>query len=158
MSITLRSPLSPDEVSARLKAQTDSAWVLFHSRPLVGWVRPNAMRVRKVILLRNSFQKSLSATFEGDGAGTLIRCRFSMFPHVLTFLAVFLFGFAGMVLYPVMGAVQGTVVTDATPYLMGGGVLLLGVLLAMIGSWLARDDERFLTDFVVRTTDAAVVG
>ena len=158
MSITLRSPHSPAEVSARLKAQTDSAWVLFHSRPLVGWVRPNAMRVRKVILLRNSFQKSLSATFEGDGAGTLIRCRFSIFPHVLTFLAVFLLGFAGMVLYPVIGAVQGTVVTDTTPYLMGGGVLLLGVVLAMIGSWLARDDERFLTDFVVRTTEAAVVG
>jgi hypothetical protein len=41
---------------------------------------------------------------------------------------------------------------------MGGGVLLLGVVLAMIGGWLARDDERFLTDFVVRTTDAAVLG
>ncbi len=158
MSITLRSPLSPDEVSARMKAQTNSAWVLFHNRPLVGWVRPGEMRVRKVILLRNSFQKSLSATFEGDGAGTLIRCRFSILPHVLTFLAVFLFGFAGMVLYPVMGAVQGTPVTDTSPYVMGGGVLLLGVVLAMIGSWLARDDERFLTDFVVRATEAAVVG
>ena len=158
MSTTLRSPLSPDEVSARLKAQTDSAWVLFHSRSLVGWVRRDAMRVRKVILLRNSFQKSLSATFEGDGGGTLIRCRFSILPHVLTFLAVFLFGAAGMVLYPVMGAVRGAVATDTMPYLMGGGVLLLGVVLAMIGTWLARDDERFLTDFVVRTTEATVVG
>ena len=158
MSITLRSPLSPDEVSARMKAQTNSAWVLFHSRPLVGWVRARDMRVRKVILLRNSFQKSLSATFEGDGAGTLIRCRFGIFPHVLTFLAVFLLGAAGMILYPVMGAVQGAPVTDTSPYMMAGGLLLFGLVLAVLASWLARDDERFLTDFVVRATEAAVVG
>lgn len=149
MSLTLRSPLSPDEVSARLNAQTDSAWSLFHTRPLVGVVGPRSMRVRKVILLRNAFQKSLSADFEGDGGGTLIHCRFSIFPHVLTYLAVFLLGAAGMAFYAMTG---GSGATDG--YMMAAGLLLLGVVLALAGVWLARDDRRFLTDFVARATDA----
>jgi hypothetical protein len=154
---TLRSPLAPAEVAARLKAQTDSAWVLFHSRPLVGVVGPRSARVRRVIFLRNAFQKSLSAAFEGDAGGTVIRCRFSIFPHVLTYLAVFILGALGMV-YPALGGAQGIEAPGGLDYLMmAGGFLLFGVVLAMFASWLARDDERFLIDFVARTTQAEVV-
>lgn len=155
---TLRSPLGPDEVAARLKAQTSSAWSLFNMRPMVGWVRGRSMRVRRTILLRNSFQPNLSADFEPDGAGTLIRCRFGLMPHILTFLAVFTLGAAGFAQIPVMAALNGVEPPPGAPtFWWVAAFLLLGVVLALIGTWLARDDKRILTEIVARTTEAEAV-
>ena len=53
---------------------------------------------------------------------------------------------------------QGIEAPGGLDYLMmAGGFLLFGVVLAMFANWLARDDERFLIDFVARTTQAEVV-
>jgi hypothetical protein len=153
MSTTLRSPLSPDEVSVRLKALTDRAWTLFHSRPLVGVVGPRSARVRKVVLIRNAFQKSLYASFNGDAGGTTIQCRFSIFPHVLTFLFVFAGAALGMAFY----GSQGVVSADNPGYTMAGGMLILGLALAVIGAWMARDDENDLSELVARTVEGQVV-
>lgn len=154
MSVTIRSPLSPDEVSARLKAQTNSAWVLFHSRPLVGVVGPRSARVRKVVTIRNAFQKSLYASFSGDAGGTTIQCRFGIFPHVLTFLLLFAGGAAGMAFYGSSGPASA----DNPGYMMAGGVLILGLALAVIATFMARDDEHYLTDLVARTVEGQVSG
>lgn len=158
MTVTLRSPLAPAEVAARLAAQTSSAWALFNTRPLVGWVRDRSMRVRRTILLRNSFQQNLSADFEADGGGTLIRCRFGLMPHILTFLAVFTLGAVGFAQVPIMAAASGIEPPPGAPtFWWVGGFLLLGVVLALIGMWLARDDRRILTEIVARATEAEVV-
>jgi len=156
--VTLRSPLAPDEVAARLKDQVSSAWALFNLRPMVGWVRERSMRVRRTIFLRNAFQTNLSAEWEADGSGALIRCRYGLFPHVITYVAVFLLGAAGFAWYPLMAMLNGTPAPDGASFLFGtAGFLVFGAVLAMVCLWLARDDRRILTELVARSVEAEVI-
>src|SRR5438445_577541 len=91
----LYSLLSVDECRQRLKASTDSPWMLFGSKPVVGRSGAGSFRGHKRIGYRNSFQTYAMVSLKAEKTGTRITCRFCMHPIVTAFMAIW---FAGVVL------------------------------------------------------------
>ncbi|MBX7201309.1 MAG: hypothetical protein K1X51_18225 [Rhodospirillaceae bacterium] len=156
---TLGSPLSPQACAERIAAITDGPLVLLGTRPLIGSATANGVRVRRRINYRNSFQTALSATFETQGAGTIIRCRFGMMPLVIVFLAVWM----GLALLAGAGLavsqMTGSPGSETSPFivLFPLGFLAFGFVMASVGRSLGRKDEAYILETVRAATEATVV-
>jgi hypothetical protein len=171
-TIELISPLAPDACARLLGQAMDPPWRLFGVAEARGRVRGGRFRVRKRLRFGNSLQTVLFGAMRADGARTRIQCRFGVDPVakfllVAWFVAVALLGVVLAVLCArlllagppahaarVVGPGSWALpIATAVPPVM----LLLGYALARYGRWLARDERRFLIDFLRRTllaTDA----
>ena len=166
-TIELRSPLSVVDCVARLREAIDPPSKLFGSRPVVGRVDSGGFRLCKRIHYRSSFQTHAMARFREDGAGTRVSCRFGVHPVILVFVAawmsiVLVVGARGFVI--ALGAVFSSRPEGAAPLalpltgaMLPAAMLVFGAALFGFGRWLARDEERFLTDFLGVTLGAKIV-
>lgn len=166
--IQLFSPLPPAECASRLAAAMDversplfSVAGLFGSKPVIGRVTETSLRLRKRIGYQNSFQSFLVATLRGEAGGTVISGEFAMHPFVNAFMFVW---FGGVILIGGTGflAAVGTIffVSGSQRQTAWMGVVIPPLMLAFgfglvrFGRYLARDEARFLTDFLAQTLDA----
>jgi hypothetical protein len=166
--IQLFSPLPPAECVSRLAAAMDtersalfSLAGLFGSRPVVGRVTETSLRLRKRIGYRNSFQSYLAATLRSEAGGTVISGEVAMHPFVRVFMFIW---FSGVVLIggTMFVATVGTMLFSAGSQhqnaWMGAVIpplmLAFGFGLVRFGRYLARDETRFLRDFLIQTLDA----
>jgi len=134
---------------------------LFGSKPVVGRVTETSLRLRKRIGYRNSFQSFLAATLRPEAGGTVISGEVAMHPFVRVFMLIW---FGGVIL------IGGTMfVATVGTMLFGSGsqyqnawmgavippiLLAFGFGLVRFGRYLARDETRFLTGFLIQTLNA----
>lgn len=162
--IQLLSPLTPAECVSRLAGVIDTErsaiFSLARSRPVVGRVTDSFLRLRKRIRYRNSFQSFLTATMRPEAGGTLISGEVAMHP----FVRVFMFMWLGGVLLiggTMFLATVGSMVIGSGSHHQNAwmGVVIPPVMLAFgfglvcFGRYLAREEARFLKDFLIRTLD-----
>jgi len=119
------------------------------------------LRLRKRIGYRNSFQSFLAATLRPEAGGTVISGEVAMHPFVRVFMLIW---FGGVIL------IGGTMfVATVGTMLFGSGsqyqnawmgavippiLLAFGFGLVRFGRYLARDETRFLTGFLIQTLNA----
>jgi hypothetical protein len=166
--IQLFSPLPPTECAARLAAAIDtessvpfSLNGLFGSKPVVGRVTATSLRLRKRIRYQNSFQNHLAARLRAEAGGTVISGGVAMHPFVRAFMFIW---FGGVIL------IGGTMFVGAVWTMLSSAdgqrqhvwmgvvippfMLAFGLGLVRFGRYLARDETRFLTDFLIQTLNA----
>src|ERR1043166_3302047 len=166
--LEIYSPLPPDECAKRISLAVDpERWALFSfaslrgSRPVAGRVDNSSMRLHKRISYNNSFQTFLTATMRPHGAGTVIQGDFAMHPITRRFMPIW---FGGVILIGGTGFIISLVAMlrhssaeqeSFLPFLLGPpGMLVFGYVLICFGRYLARDEAKFITDFVRHTIDA----
>jgi hypothetical protein len=165
--VKLVSPLTPAECVARLTAAVDlerafspgAAW--FGSKPVIGRVTETSLRLRKRTGYRNSFQNYLTATMRAEAGGTSISGHVGMNPFVRAFMFVwfgFLVLFGGAIFISSIASAFGVSHARHKNEWMGIAffpiMLVFGFLLVRFGRYLARNEERFLTEFLIRALDA----
>jgi len=146
---------------ARLRAAIDLPFAIFGSRPVTGALIGRRLWARKRIAGRNPCQTILRATLSEQEGGSRLRCRFGLSLFFLLFSIVWL---SGCVLIggTMFGVALVAVILHPAQLLGWAGPLLLplpvmlGVYLVMLafGLHLARDEGRFLLDFLCRSLDA----
>ena len=168
--LELYSHFPPEECARRLTAAIDSerspflTWAsLTGKRPVAGWVKDSAFRLRKRITYNNGFQTYLTGALQPRDAGTLIGGEFGLNGFTRIFLQLWfgsIFVFMG-VAYPIVLIslfTHHSAIThpnDAWVFLVfPPGMLLFGYLLVRFGRYLARDEAGFLTEFLQQTLDA----
>ncbi|MDZ4775386.1 MAG: hypothetical protein SGJ23_01200 [Alphaproteobacteria bacterium] len=116
----------------------------------------------RAISYRNSFQTRLSLDFLPGARGCSLKCSIGPPISVVVFLMFLVFWFSGVVL------IGGTITLTAmlaperiesdlpTPVIALFPLVMLGfgVGLVSLGRWLARDEERFLIEFLCETLEA----
>ena len=167
--VELFTPLPPPECARRLSsAIDDDGWLwlislrgLVGSKPVIGHVTETWLRLRKRIGYRNSFQTILSASLRPEGGGTLIHGTAGVHVVVRAFMFVW---FGGVMLGG--GAIfLGTLAAllfgsgPRPPNAWAGIVMpwvMLGFGIGLVAGcrYLARDETRFLTDFLDSTLGA----
>jgi hypothetical protein len=163
--IELSSPLTPAGCASRLREVIDIegvATALFGlgSKPVIGKISESSFRLRRRIRYGNSFQIFLFATIRPKAGGTLISIGFAMHPFVRIFSVVW---FAALTLIggKIFLSTAWTTLFDrsgdsrdalgiAVPLAMLG----FGIALLRFGRYLARNDPRFLSDFLIEKLDA----
>jgi len=136
-----------------------SAW--FPTQPVVGRVTDSSLRLRKRIGYRNDFQSYIYATIRPEAKGTVISGNIGMHRFAIVFMCVWL-GFSvlmcGTLLIPSVRSLiahpdkiqeetwMGIVVPLVLP--------LFGVGLVWFCRFLARNEDRFLAEFLIQTLDA----
>lgn len=119
------------------------------------------MRLRKRTGYGNSFQSNLRATIRPEAGGTAISGKIAVHPLVRVAMIVWF----GAIIYLAGPAFLRTVysmLVGAAPAYENAGVLLVmfpamlacGFALIAFGRYLARDETRFLTEFLIRELDA----
>lgn len=160
------SPHSPADCVSRLRAAVNSeaffdlsSW--FGTMPVSGRVSESSLRLRKRIWYRNDFQSFLYATMQPETGGTVIFGKVGLHPFTTVFICIWL-GVAvlmcGTVLTPSIRSFfahpdavhQETWVGCVVPIIMP----VFGIGLVWFGRFLARNEDRFLTEFLVQTLDA----
>jgi len=133
---------------------------LQRSTAVEGSVKGTRLRARKRIFYRNSFQIQLSASLIEEGSHTRIICRFGMHPVVIAFL-VFWFGAllfigGGGISAGVFELMSGlhSEARDLVGSLIPAMMLMFGVMMLLVGRYLAAGDRRTLTGFVRETLNA----
>jgi hypothetical protein len=158
------SPLPPAECAARLASTIDrersllfSSTALLGSKPVIGQASESSLRLRKRIRYRNSFQSFLFATMRPQQGGTLISGTFAMHPMVRTFMFVW-FGFVAVIggaltLATVRGTLSSSDGNSHSPMgvIIPVGMLCIGLALIRFGRYLARNEARFISDFLIQT-------
>jgi len=164
--VQLYSPHPPAECVARLRAVINSEHLFclpnwFGTEPVSGRVTETSLRLSKRIWYRNSFQSFLFAKMRPEAGGTVISGKVGMHPFTSVFMCIWLgvaFIFGGIILVPSVRSLiahpdniqQETWVGCAVPLLMP----TFGFCLVWCGRFLARNEDRFLTDFLSQTLDA----
>lgn len=125
------------------------------SHPVVGRVDGMSFRIRKRICYRNSFQTFLTGSMQSHGAGTLILGKFGMHRFVRTFMSIWFGGVAvlGSILFMValFTIFSGSSSHRSLDWLGVVVPLLLfagGIVIVRVGEYFARDEARFLTNFL----------
>lgn len=165
--IQLLAPLTPAECASRLSVAIDAERLTMFSvagwsgsRPVVGRVTNSSLRLRKRLKYRNSFQSFLTATMRPEAGGTLISGEVAMHPFIRVFMVVWLgnVGLIGvlMLLVTISSMMMGSDHADQDAWM---GVVIPAVMFAFgfglvgFGRYLARDEGRFLTNFLMQTLD-----
>ena len=149
------SPLSIQDCVACLRANVDSDWAPYGSKSVCGRIGNRAFRLRRRISYRNSFQTNAFGRLEPMARGTLIRCRFGMHRLVVAFLILW-FGILlaiGTKLAATVSIRQSTPIQWSVPVTLVG-LLISGVVLIRFGRLLARDEQRFLSQFICTILEA----
>lgn len=168
LRIKLFTSLSPEQCLSRLSAAGDIEHSLlpsfssaFGSKPVVGRGTVSSLRLRKRVSYANSFQTHLTVSMRGEEGGTAIEGALGMHPAVQPFNALWFGGvlLLGGTMFLVSlrsliadgdDAMQNAWLGIVVPPLM----LAFGYGLDRFGRHLARDEGRFLTEFLIRTLDA----
>ncbi len=157
-AIDLISPLPRGECVRRLQANVSSYWAIASANKVVGSIDGDALRLRKRIYYRNSFQPTLRGSLADAPGGTRIRCEFgtiSLAPILIAAGVIFVIAIAmaatlgrGIELRNVP-LVAILVPLGALPLFAG-----LGFGTIWLGRRLARGDEAYLLDFLRKTLEA----
>lgn len=169
-AIELVSPLTPDECAARLREVTGDDGLLtwfgtFSSRPVVGRVSGRSVRIRKQIVYGNSFQTILTGQLKAHSGGTVFRGRTGMRVFVIVFMV---FWFCGVVMIGGLISItafcrmvgidfggqrraDGLLSWQLVPLLLPALMLAIGAYMVRFARRIARDERRFLIDFVAET-------
>lgn len=166
--IELYSPLSLTECAQRLESAIDcersvliSFSSMFGTKPVVGRVTQTSLKLRKRIGYRNSFQSFLTAAMRAEGTGTVISGEFAMHPFVRVFMILWFSGvilIGGTMFFITIGALlfgpthhgdHAWIGAVVPPIMIGFGVGLI-----RFGQYLARNEARFITDFLLQTLNA----
>lgn len=165
--IELRTRLTPAECAARISASIDaepyalmSLASLFGSRPIIGWARDSSFSLRKRLAYRNSFQSFLTASMQQESGITVISGKVAMHPFIQVFLCIW-FGVL-MLIDALMFATLSAMLLGAIRFQESAWIgvailslmLLFGCSLVWIGRFFARDEARFLTDFLIEALEA----
>jgi hypothetical protein len=163
----LYSPFDPVECARRISDAADVRTAVFSltgrggSRPVTGIVNGLSIRLRKRIQYTNSFQTLLTATLEPSGNGTRISCAFAMHRFTRWFMRIWMIGAAslGSIIFIVSAGIlmsgSSAARGDAWLGLVVPLVLpVFGYALFKTGAYLARDEARFLADFLKQTLNA----
>src|SRR6201986_2803061 len=94
MTFDLISPLPLTECVHRCPLGRDGRGSMGGSKPVQGSVGETAIRLRKRIFYRNSFQFWLSAKLTEDAGSTRLQCTFGLHPFVRRFLEIWSAGVA----------------------------------------------------------------
>lgn len=150
----LRTPLGADECSERLRASKVSWWEYLnvrvnHEKPVWGRVGESGFCLLWCIPYGNPLQTQVVGRYQSDGGGTQIDCRLGVPLWAFSFYFVWLalVAVASLSFLMAYGLGWG---------LMSFAVLVLGLAMVALCLWLARDEERLLTEFLVRQLDARV--
>lgn len=154
-TVEIVSPFAPEEFAARLTRAIDPGGmerVVPGSKPVIGRVDGRSVWLRKRIRYRNGFQTVLVGTLEECEAGCRFRgcARMQWATQVLTTIwlgGMFVVGVWVCMMFLVRGGNPGGLLMAPLFLSLGAGVVLFG-------RWLARDEERFPTAFVVDATCA----
>ncbi len=167
--LELYSPLPPDECAKRLSEAIDSErsalfsfLSLFGSHPVAGHVDVSSLKLRKRIRHNNSFQSYLTATMRPEGSGTVISGDFAMHPFVWVFLAIWFTGvtlIGGAVFIVTVGAyISGSPLRGDKAWMgVVSPLVVIGFGLALVrfGRFLARNEVRFIKDFLMQALNAS---
>jgi hypothetical protein len=164
MTFDLISPLPPNECVRRLRNATDGMWSLAGSKSVQGSVSENAIRLRKRIFYRNSFQCWLSAKLVGENGATRLHCTFGLHPFVRIFLEVWIAVVSVVGLTVAMQTVwlwlrnsplsPNAWLGIVFPLIMVG----FAILLLKFGNSLVQDEPDFLIGFLKATIRAREAG
>ena len=136
---------------------------LQRSTAVEGSVKGTRLRARKRIFYRNSFQIRLSASLIEEGSHTRIICRFGMHPVVIAFLVfwfgVLLFIGGGGIIAGVVELISGlhSEARDLVGSLIPAMMLMFGVMMLLVGRYLAAGERRTLIGFVRETLKARLL-
>lgn len=170
-TVDLTAPYPRDECLRRLQATVEQEklrWSIFvgglrvagnapiaSKSGVVGKIGDTKIRLHKSISGQNSFQTYLFAQLTDDGGRTRLHCRLGLLPSVVAFI-VFWFGFVLFI------GLRNSVTANAfgeksvvEGWWVAPGILAsFGAALVLVGRYLARDEEKFLIDFLRQTIDA----
>jgi hypothetical protein len=148
LAVILHSPHPASECERRLRLSTK------HDSPVIGTIGAGAATLRKRIWYRNSFQTVLALTWDDAGSGADIDCHARLHILAIVFLAVW-FGavsLAGLLFLLVPAEAISGDRADALKHV--AIVLLVGVAIVGLSRLLARNEEKYLIDFVGYMLDA----
>ena len=159
--VDLVSALPRAECVRRLRENVGSYWGIGSGHRVIGEVSGDTIRLRKRIYYRNSFQPTLRGRLSDtpDG-GTRLRCEFAELPlmPVIVAVAVLIVLIAGMTIS--LAAKSGVQLHDVptaaiiAPLASLPFFVALGFGVVYIGRHFARDEPRFLIDFLIQTLEA----
>ncbi len=159
--IDLISHLPRADCVRRLRENVGSYWGIGSGHGVIGEVAGDHIRLRKRIYYRNSFQPTLRGRLSdtSDG-GTLVRCEFAELQLLPVFIAVavLIVLIAGVTVS--LLAKSGVQLRDVplaaiiAPLASLPFFVALGFGVVTIGRRFARDEPRFLVDFLVKTLEA----
>ena len=159
--VDLVSALPRGECVRRLRENVGSYWGIGSGHRVIGEVAGDAIRLRKRIYYRNSFQPTLRGRLSDtpDG-GTRVACEFAELPMlpILIAVGVIIVLIAGMTVSLV--AKSGVQLHDVplaaiiAPSASLPFFVALGFGTVYIGRRVARDEPRFLVDFLRNTLEA----
>ncbi len=167
-TVDMVAPHTPVQCASLLRAAIDSEWsaaiTLLPSasaKPVVGKASESKLRLRKRIGYRNSFQSYLRASMQRSAEGTVISGTVGMNPLVpvimgIWFAAVILIGGAAF-FRTVSSMLSGASNLQQNAWIGIVGPLTMvtfGVGIVGGGLYGARDEARFLTDFLATTLHA----
>jgi len=149
--LTLRTPLSPDEVYARLAAAVEpvrwyrSPFSRAH-RPYEGEITPNGFKIRRVINYRNSFLPAITGRIRVDEIGSAIELVFRLHVVVAVFMVVWLGGAAAATIVGAAEILRGHAPAVAWIPL---GMLVLGYAMMQGGFVIeSRKAKRFFDELI----------
>ena len=153
LPLELRSPFMPSECIDLLRQNTDPAWNLFGSKPVVGTVRNQKFTGYKRIWYGNSFRTFIFSRITPEVGGSRIAIRFGISPFVMVFMT---FWWTGLLLIGGAILIQTSValVKGHTQVVQWMGIVIpilmaaFGVGIFIFGRWLGRNERAFLIEFV----------
>lgn len=165
ISVELLSPLSPEMCIGVLRYRIDPLWAVLGDRPVAGWARKNTFGIRKrlPVYFRNSFQCYAYGRLQESFGQTCIavRLKTNRLAEALTvfyFLWVFLFG--GSISVSLVGRILSGTLPPGEAFMCGIPLAMLGFVYALvrIGRWSARNEPRFLIEFLCAELQAEILG
>jgi hypothetical protein len=148
----LETSLAPTECLARLQARIGK-WPYFRvnpERPVNGRVSASGFSLTKAVNGRNSFQTEARGAFVTVDGRTQIRVSLGPSPLVLALGVAWLAFVGGAWLAALLRGGLGGGLLDVIPAFM----LLIGVVIAGLGRWSARNEGAFLLRFLQTELEA----
>ena len=140
----ISSPLPPDDCTRRLVAR------IAGNGSVRGNVRSGRLVIRERVGGRSLYHSVLTATIEGNGRGTILKCRSGMTMGALT-ITVILLAIPLCYLFTVRAPILRWLLQgDSLPAYATTGfeALAVPIILLVLGRFLAREEDASLRAFV----------
>jgi hypothetical protein len=161
-TIALKTDLGVEECLGRLSDATDSPKLTLFSRsgylgskPVMAKIDGKKIKLWKRRYYRNSFAPFFFGTISPQAQGSLIEGHFGMDPFVKAFMVFWL----GSVLVACVSVLIATLshpfhARDLPAFIIPPGMIIFGIALPKIGSWMARSEDKYLREFLETTLAA----
>ena len=159
--IQLFIPLTPAECASRLTAAMGAERAGFFplarhfgSSPVIGRVTQSSLWIRKRISYRNPFQNYLLATMKAETGGTVISGKITTHPATRAFMFLWFGGVVlggGLMLITSISSILASssrIQDEWRDIVMLAAMLAFGFGFVRFGRYLARDEARFLKEFL----------